>query len=180
MKNRIGLLLITSLLSIIALSSFIPNSNVNSTEEKVNWVTIEEAQELQKTEQRPIYIDVYTTWCGPCKTMAAKTFTNKSVIETLNSKFYAVKFDAESKKKILFKEKSYRSPGRYHDFTSFLQVQAFPTSVFIDSNLNVITSVSGLFYPKEFKPMLEFIGDDHYKTKSWEEFTKKKASKKDL
>ena len=173
MKNKIILILSVSVLSLYALTSF-TNATNNPLEEgeKVHWVTIEEAQELQRKEKRPIYIDVYTTWCGPCKMMTQKTFTNKSVIDMLNSKFYAVKFDAESNTSLTFNGKTYQSPGRNHSFISLLQVRAFPTSVFIDSDLNIITSVAGYFIPKEFKPMLSYIGNDHYKSKSWEEFTK--------
>jgi thioredoxin-related protein len=145
---------------------------VSTDENKINWVTIEEAEALQKKQKRPIYIDVYTTWCGPCKLMSSKTFTNKKVIEIMNNKFYAVKFDAESKKALKFNGQEYSSPGRNHSFTSYLQVRAFPTSAFIDSDLNTITSVAGYFTPKEFIPMLDYIGNDHYKSKSWEEFTK--------
>lgn len=173
MKNKTLLLLLTSFVGIIALSGFI-NKKYEALDgsNKINWVTIEEAQELQKKEKRPIYIDVYTTWCGPCKMMSSKTFTNKAVIEMMNEKFYAVKFDAESNTALDFNGKSYASPGRNHSFTSYLQIKAFPTSVFIDSDLNTITNVAGYFGPKEFLPMLEYIGDAHYKTTSWEDFTK--------
>jgi thioredoxin-related protein len=172
MKNRITLFIISIAICVFTLSGFINASKENTEEEyKINWVSIEEAEELQKKEDRPIYIDVYTTWCGPCKMMSAKTFTNKKVIEIMNSKFYAVKFDAESNKTINFNHKEYMSPGRNHSFTSFLQVRAFPTSVFIDSDLNIITSVAGYFTPKEFIPMLEYIGNNHYKTTSWKDYT---------
>ncbi len=167
MKNKLTLLLSVLVLGILTLSSF--NS---SKKETINWVTIEEAEQLQKTEKRPIYIDVYTDWCGPCKMMTKKTFTNPKVIKLMNEKFYAVKFNAESNTPIKFKGKEHTSPGRNHSFTSYLQVRAFPTSVFIDKDLNIITSVAGYFNAKNFTPMLLFIGDGHYKTKSWEEFTK--------
>ena len=39
--------------------------NLNAQE--INWVTLEEAVELQNKEPRKIIMDMYTTWCGPCK-----------------------------------------------------------------------------------------------------------------
>ena len=35
--------------------------------QKVNWISFEEAVELQKTNPKNIMMDVYTKWCGPCK-----------------------------------------------------------------------------------------------------------------
>ena len=35
--------------------------------QKVNWVSFEQAVELQKTNPKNIMMDVYTEWCGPCK-----------------------------------------------------------------------------------------------------------------
>ena len=103
MKNNITLFITISILAILSLCGFTMNKEeVSTDEDKINWVTIEEAEALQKKQKRPIYIDVYTTWCGPCKLMSSKTFTNKKVIEMMNSKFYAVKFDAESKKPLKF------------------------------------------------------------------------------
>ena len=35
--------------------------------QKVNWISFEQAVELQKTNPKNIMMDVYTKWCGPCK-----------------------------------------------------------------------------------------------------------------
>ena len=47
--------------------------------QKVNWITIEKAQELQKKVPKNIIMDVYTNWCGPCKLMDKYTFQNPDV-----------------------------------------------------------------------------------------------------
>jgi thiol:disulfide interchange protein len=71
--------------------------------ETVKWYTIEEVQKLVKNEPRKIYIDMYTDWCGWCKVMDKKTFTDDRISSKLNSTFYAVKFDAEGKNPVDFK-----------------------------------------------------------------------------
>jgi thiol:disulfide interchange protein len=63
---------------------------------KVNWMSLEEAVAAQQDEPRKIIMDVYTQWCGPCKMMMSRTFTNQQVIDYINGNYYAVKFDAES------------------------------------------------------------------------------------
>src|SRR5690606_1955296 len=45
----------------------------------VQWLTFEEAVEKSKTEKRKIFIDVYTDWCGWCKVMDKKTFSEPAV-----------------------------------------------------------------------------------------------------
>ena len=34
-----------------------------------------------KEQKKGIFVDVYTSWCGPCKMMAKKVFTNTKVGE---------------------------------------------------------------------------------------------------
>ena len=65
-----------------------------SNAQDVNWMTIEKAQELQKTNPKNIIMDVYTDWCGPCKLMDKNTFQNEDVANYLNENYYAVKFNA--------------------------------------------------------------------------------------
>ncbi len=43
-----------------------------------------------------IFMDVYTTWCGPCKYLAANIFPAKSVGDYVNSKFLSTQVDAEA------------------------------------------------------------------------------------
>jgi len=51
---------------------------------KINWMSFEEAYELNKTQPKKIFIDMWTYWCGWCKRMDATTFTNPVVVEYMN------------------------------------------------------------------------------------------------
>ena len=35
--------------------------------QEINWMSLENAVELQKKTPKKIMMDVYTNWCGPCK-----------------------------------------------------------------------------------------------------------------
>ena len=56
----------------------------------------EEAKAMAKKEKKPIFIDFYTQWCGPCLNMAENIFTLGSVGNFYNDHFVCLKIDAET------------------------------------------------------------------------------------
>ena len=70
--------------------------------EKINWMSLEDALAAQAKEPKKIIMDVYTKWCGPCKMLDKNTFRNPDVVQYVNDHYYAVKFNAEGKEKILY------------------------------------------------------------------------------
>lgn len=48
-----------------------------------------------KAQQKLIFVDMYTTWCAPCKVMDKNVFTNTEVGEKFNASFINYKVDAE-------------------------------------------------------------------------------------
>ena len=67
--------------------------------------TWEEALTLAKKEHKIIFVDAYTTWCGPCKQMAKDVFTQKEVGDFYNKSFINVKLDMEKGEGIGFSQK---------------------------------------------------------------------------
>ena len=60
----------------------------NNEAQEINWVTLEEAIELQKDNPKKIMMDVYTSWCGPCKMLDRNTFQNSDVAAYVNENYY--------------------------------------------------------------------------------------------
>lgn len=58
--------------------------------------TLEQALAAAKLEEKRIFIDVMTDWCGPCKRMSEKIFSLQEVGEFYNKNFINVKLNAES------------------------------------------------------------------------------------
>ena len=58
----------------------------------IQWMTWSEVEDALKKEKRKVFVDIYTTWCGPCKEMDRTTFKDKEIIKYINDNFYAVKF----------------------------------------------------------------------------------------
>lgn len=64
--------------------------------------SFEEAEKLAKETPKPFFIFVHTSWCKYCKMMENSTFKNPEIISLLNTDFYFISLDAESKDDIHF------------------------------------------------------------------------------
>ncbi len=172
--NQIKLTIFVLAFLILPLTSF-KNERINEPE-GIKWHTITEVQQLVKKNPRKIYIDMYTDWCGWCKVMEKNTFSNAQIINELNNNFYAVRFNAEQKEDVVFKNKTFKYVAQgnrgYHELAASLMngQLSYPTSVFLDENLNLISPLPGYLTPDKLEPILKFIGGDHYKTETWQQF----------
>lgn len=54
-----------------------------------------EAKKLAKEQNKTIFIDSYTEWCGPCKKMSKEVFTQSEVGSYFNNRFVSIKLDME-------------------------------------------------------------------------------------
>lgn len=148
---------------------------VNSQE--VKWYTIEEAIKLNEKEPRKIVIDVYTNWCSWCKVMDKNTFSNKIIAEYLNEKYYPVKFNAEQTEDVTILGQTFKfvPQGKrgYHELAAALLngKLGYPSIVFMDENNQIIHLEQRYIEAKLFDMMIKFIGNDHYKTEKWENWT---------
>lgn len=150
----------------------------------IQWMTLEEAQAKTKKAPKPLMVDVFTSWCGPCKMLEAKTFSDARLAEYVNKHFYAVKFNAESGTPVTFKGQKLENPdfnpsntgGRNgtHQLTYMIaNVEgriAYPTVVYMDSDLNVLAPVQGYLTPDQMEPILNYFGEAHYKGKDYQSF----------
>ena len=72
---------------------------------------------MAKAQNKMVFLDAYTSWCGPCKWMAANMFTNDTIADFYNSKFICAHFDMEK--------------GEGLQLARQYQVKAYPTLLFI-------------------------------------------------
>lgn len=91
--------------------------------------TFQEALDKAKKENKLVFMDCYTSWCGPCKHLAKTVFTQKEVGDYFNAKFVNVKMDMEKGEGIELHKK--------------YGVKAFPTLLFIDANGKEVHKIVG-------------------------------------
>jgi len=148
--------------------------------EKLKWLSLEDAAAGLKNEKRPILIDLYTDWCGWCKVMDKKTYSNKEVSSYVQQKFYPVKFDAEGRKTITWNGKTYDFNARHktHDFAIYLTngQLSYPTTVIIPVD-GEPQAIPGYLAPNEFELIAKYFGEGKYGKVSFDEYQKSFKSK---
>lgn len=142
--------------------------------EEIKWLSFAELKAAYAKNPKPIIIDVYTNWCGWCKVMDRETYGNSKVIEYINEKYYAVKFNAESTEPVEFASKQYgfNTGYRSHDLAVYLLQgrMGYPTTVLLSAIDAQPAPLSGYMKPSELEPPLKFFGDGAYKTKDFPGF----------
>ena len=144
LRSQLKIMIRSFMLLFFAALSFSLDAQVQF--ESDSFVELFEGQESGK----PVFIDVYTTWCGPCKQMDKTTFQDEAVGRLLNEKFVSVKWDADDIK--------YKADARR------LGVVAYPTYLFLDPSGKLIASPSGYKDAKSFmnltQSIIDFIADN--------------------
>jgi thiol-disulfide isomerase/thioredoxin len=77
-----------------------------------------------KRQNKPIFLDIYTTWCPPCKRMAKEAFPNPKVGAKFNVHFINYQLDAEK--------------GEGIEIAKRYAVSSYPTALYITPNGDLI------------------------------------------
>ena len=122
-------LIIAPILAIII--AYASNRSATISPEGIKFYSgsITEAIKQSEVENKPIFIDVSTSWCGWCKKMKRNAFSDKVIGNYFNSHFINVAIDAEQ--------------GEGPIITKQFGVNSFPTLLVIDKNEKVILYSAG-------------------------------------
>src|SRR3989339_963144 len=77
-----------------------------------------------------IFMDCYTTWCGPCKYMSEKIFPQELVGKFYNTNFVNIKMDMEK--------------GEGIELAKKYEISAYPTFLILDADGNEINRIVGM------------------------------------
>jgi thioredoxin 1 len=88
-----------------------------------------------RSENKIIFFDAYTTWCGPCKMLQKNVFTRTDVGSLFNAQFINVKVDMES--------------GEGPMLADRYPIQGYPTLFFINGDGKVVKQLLGYQKPEQ-------------------------------
>lgn len=116
------------------------NPNVNFNEntktgikfQNDNWVNI---LKLAKSERKIIFLDIYASWCGPCKRLKKHTFSSETVGDFYNKNFINVSLDGEKAEGSILAKK--------------YKITGYPSLLFISPNGEIIMATMGYHNERE-------------------------------
>ncbi|NJW53134.1 thioredoxin family protein [Salinimicrobium oceani] len=156
------------ILILLVLAAIVTTGNA----QEIKWMTMNEALAAQKKQPKKIFLDAYTTWCGPCKMLDRNTFTNEDVIKYINKNYYPVKFNAEGTEEIKYRDFTFTNPdfdpnrkGRNstHQFARAMKITGYPSLVFFDEKGELIGPIPGYRTPHQLELFLKLFVKEEYK-----------------
>ena len=105
--------------------------------EVTNQEEMEAARKKASDQQLMLFVDVYATWCGPCKVMDREVYTDPAVAEYMNANFVSVRMDGETDYGRIYAEKQ--------------QLEGYPSMFIFSRDGDPVSRIIG------FTPALELV-----------------------
>lgn len=121
----------------VAILSILPAGKVKAQIKFIDYKTTTFDNVLKKAqaENKNIYVDIWTTWCGVCKMMDRWIFPRKDVSDYFNKNFVNLTFDAEN--------------PQWASIAKKFNATAFPTMLILNPKGEVILNIDNLGVPQE-------------------------------
>lgn len=107
-------------------------------EHNTTWAKV---KEKAKAENKYIFVDAFTTWCGPCKWMASEVFPQEKVGTFFNEKFVNLKIQMDQTKEDNADVKSWYEEAKR--FSKDYSINAYPTFLIFDPNGELVHRIVG-------------------------------------
>ncbi len=128
--------------------------------------SFEEAEKLAKENPKPFVVFIHTSWCNYCKMMENSTFKNPEVVSLLNTDFYFIPLDAESKKDIHFNNQTFQfipkgqNTGIHELATALATINSqvvYPTVAILQTDFSIVFQKHSFLNTKDLLIVLEKI-----------------------
>ncbi|SMC44101.1 DUF255 domain-containing protein [Pedobacter africanus] len=149
MKNPgIGQAMLCLLLLPVIVSATKPKLTMK---EGIQWTTglsWTQVKEKAKKENKYIFLDVFATWCGPCKEMDKTVYVNDSVGNFINAAFIAVKVQTDQTKADNPEVQKWYDDAK--EINKAYRVLSLPTFIFLSPDGKVVHKTIGYRTPQAF------------------------------
>lgn len=122
MNNLLKLLFLTVLI-------FLFSNSTHANGIKFEHISLKEGLEKAKKENKKLFIDIYATWCGPCKYLTKNIFVDEDLGEFINENFIALKLDGERDDGLILMEE--------------FNLDSYPTLLFLDTDRALMRKIVG-------------------------------------
>lgn len=136
------------------------NGQNKSKTTETKWFTLKEAQTLaaESNGNKLIMLFVEAEWCGICKQMHKLVFPTAKVSNQIDTGFLPVSLDLDSREVVNF----FGTELTKRELAQKLNVQATPTTIFIDSSGEVLANHMGFLDANDLISLLTFLHSDEF------------------
>ncbi len=152
--------------AVLVVVLFIASGLSHAGDGALTWRGFDDGIAEAKKTKKKVLIDVYTDWCSWCKVMDSKTYADKNVIEYLSKYYVLIKLNAESAKKLTYKNKQHTE----QELAAAFGITGYPSTLFLKSDGEPITVYPGFADAPKFKLVASFIAEDHYLNTKFEDY----------
>lgn len=93
-------------------------------------LTLQEGLDKAKKENKKVFIDVYATWCGPCKYLSSNVFVDENLGAFMNEHFVSLKIDGEK--------------GDGLQLMRDFSLNSYPTMLFLNPEMDLLKKIVGV------------------------------------
>lgn len=155
------------------LKAFPPSGKATTPVTLINWKTLAEVNELQKTAPRPLFIVWYSHFDASSKVMMFNTFEDERNATYLNDNFYSIKMDVQNHDSLFWKKPFiYQRGDKFHPLAveqmdGKLKV---PTLLFYTPEGERISILQSYLGPLNLYALANYAGSGAFRTQKLQEF----------